>query len=186
MINKSIFVIALILSQRGRLIVTDQYHMIQTKYFRTSEKEYCHITDDAIFIFNTKEPTRIPLEHELGEGWAIASILNYILFTFLFVYVAGSASYYGISFFKKPINYAAVFLLFISFIRVKEGFISSKTPTIARDKIKSVYLKTPKFSYPRLVIYFTGPEGKVLRRKISVLYKQEAIPVLKETGLLNL
>jgi len=159
--------------------------MIQTKYFRTSKKEYCHITDDAIFIFNSKVPTRVPLEHDLGEGWAVASILNYILFTFLFVYVAGSASYYGVSFFKKPINYGAVFLLYISFIRVKDGFISSKTPTIPRNKIKSVYFKTPKFSYPRLIIYFVGPGEKVLRRTISVLYKQEALPVLEETGVLK-
>ena len=165
--------------------ITDSISTMQTKYFRASNKEYCHITDDTIFIFNAKEPTRIPLEHDLGEGWGIVSILNYILFTFLFVYVAGSASYYGIAFLKNPINYGALFLLFISFMRVKEGFVSSSTPAISRDKIKSVYFKTPKFSYPRLVIYFKGPEGKVLRRTISVLYKQEALPVLEETGLLK-
>jgi hypothetical protein len=75
--------------------------------------------------------------------------------------------------------------LFLSFKRIQDGFNSSRTPTISRNKIKSVYFKTPKFSYPRLVIYFEGPEGKILKRTISVLYKQEALPVLKETGLLS-
>lgn len=156
---------------------------MQTKYFRISKKEYCHITDDQIFIFNTREPTRIPLEHELGEGWGVLSILNYITFFFLFVYVAISITYYGMDFFKIWINYGALLLLFLSFKRIQDGFNSSRTPTIQRNKIKNVLLKTPKFSYPRLLVYFEGPEGKVLRRKIPVLYKKEALPVLKETGV---
>jgi hypothetical protein len=158
---------------------------MQTKYFRANKKEYCHITDDTIFITNTKTPDRIPLEHELGEGWGIMSVLNYLTFFFLFVYTAISVTYYGVEFIKQPWNYAALFLLFLSFKRMQEGFNSSRTPTIDRKKIKNVLFKTPRFSYPRLVIYFDGPEGKVLRRSISVLYKQEALPVLKETGLLQ-
>jgi hypothetical protein len=138
-----------------------------------------------IFIFNSKTPTRIPLEHELGEGWGIASVLNYIIFFFLFVYNAVSATYYGIDFIRQPLNYCALFLLFLSFKRIQEGFNSSRTPTIERRKIKNVLFKTPRFSYPRLVIYFEGPEGKVLKRTFSVLYKQETLPVLKETGLLS-
>ena len=157
---------------------------MQTKYFRINKKEYCHIADDTIFIINSKEVTRVPLEHELSEGWGIISMLNYLLFTFLFVYTAMSVTYYGISFFKHALNYGALLLLFISLIRVKEGFLSSKTPTIRRSKIKTVYFKTPKFSFPRLVIYFKGPEGKVLRRIIPILYKKEALAVLKETGLI--
>lgn len=158
---------------------------MQTKYFRVNEKEYCHINDEVIFVFNSKTPTRIPLEHELGEGWGIMSILNYIWFTFLFVFVGVSATYYGIDFFKQWINYGAIALLILSLMRVKEGFITSRTPTIYRNKIKSVYFKTPKFSFPRLVIYFAGPEGKVLKRTIPVLYKQEALPLLIETKIIN-
>jgi len=157
---------------------------MQTKYFRLNDKEYCHITDDTIFISNSKEATRIPLEYGLGEEWGIISILNYIFFAFLFVYIAFSVMYYGANFFKQPINYGALFLLFISFIRVKEGFLTSNTPTIIRNKIKSVYFKTPKFSFPRLVIYFVGPEGKVLRKTIPVLSKKEALPILQEAGLM--
>lgn len=156
---------------------------MQTKYFRVNKKEYCHITDDTVFVINSKEPTRIPLEHELGEGWGIMSVLNYIFFAFIFIYTALSVSYYGIDFFKRPLNYGALFLLFISFVRVKNGFISSRTPTIQRNKIRSVYFKTPRFSYPRVVIYFEGPEGKVLRKIIPVLYKQEALSVLRDTLL---
>ncbi|MES2591533.1 MAG: hypothetical protein V4608_06590 [Bacteroidota bacterium] len=156
---------------------------MQTDYFRISKKEYCHITDDVIFIINTKEVKRIPLEHELGDGWGVMSILNYLLFTFLFVYTGISVSYYGAYFFKEPINYGALFLLFISLIRIKNGFLGSSTPTIQRNSIKSVYLKTPIFSFPRLVIYFEGPEGKVLRKIIPILYKKEALPVLQKTGL---
>lgn len=157
---------------------------MQTKYFRINKKEYCHITDDALFIINSKEVTRIPLEFELGEGWGIVSVLNYILFAFLFVYTAVCTSYYGINFFKEPINYGALFLLFLSFVKIKNGFVSSRTPTIPRRKIKSAYFKTPRFSYPRLIIYFMGPEGKVLRKIIPVMYKQEALPILKETGVI--
>ena len=157
---------------------------MQTKYFRVNKKEYCHITDDTIFILNSKEVSRVPIAFELGEGWGIVSMLNYILFAFLFVYTAVCTSYYGLSFFKEPINYGALFLLFLSFIRIKNGFMSSRTPTIERSKIKSVHFKTPRFSYPRLVIYFTGPEGKVLRRTIPVLYKKEAMEVLKETRVM--
>lgn len=157
---------------------------MQTKYFRTSKKEYCHITEDMVFIFNTKDPGRIPLEHSLGEGWGIASVLNYIVFFLLFLYNALSAAYYKLDYIKQPLNYCALFLLFLSFKRIQDGFNGSKTPAIKRSKIRSVYFKTPKFSYPRLVIYFEGPEGRVLRRTISVLYKQEALPVLKETGLI--
>lgn len=157
---------------------------MQTKYFRTSSKEYCHITDDTIFIFNSTNPHRIPYEFELSEAWGIFSILNYILFFFLFAYTAISITYYGMGFFRQPLNYGALFLLVLSLKRVQDGFNTSKTPNIPRNKIKSVYFKTPRFSYPRLVIYFEGPEGKVLRRTISVLYKQEALPVLKETGLI--
>jgi len=158
---------------------------MQTKYFRINKKEYCHITAEEIFIFNSKEPTRIPLEHELGEGWGVLSILNYITFFFLFVYVAISVTYYGAGFFKMWLNYGALILLFLSLKRIQDGFNSSRTPTIQRSKIKNVVFKTPKFSYPRLLIYFEGPEGKVLRRKIPVLYKKEALPVLKETGVLQ-
>jgi hypothetical protein len=156
---------------------------MQTKYFRVNKNEYCHIMDDTIFITSSKDVVYIPPEHELGEGWGIVSILNYILFTFLLIYVAVSVINSGINFFKFPLNYGAVFLLFISFIRIKEGFLSSKTPTINRSKIKSIYFKTPVFSFPRLVIYFDGPEGKILRRTIPVLYKKEALLVLRETGL---
>lgn len=158
---------------------------MQTKYFRVNEKEYCHINDEMIFIFNSKTPTRIPLEHELGEGWGVMSILNYIWFTFLFVFIGASATYYGLDFFKQWINYGALVLLFLSFRRVVDGFNTSRTPTIYRNKIKTVYFKTPKFSYPRLIIYFEGPEGKVLKKIIPALYKQEALPILKEVGLVN-
>ena len=158
---------------------------MQTNYFRTSRKEYCHITDDTLFIFNSTKPHRIPYEFELSEAWGIFSILNYILFFFLFAYTAISITYYGMAFFKQPVNYAALFLLVLSLKRVQDGFNTSKTPTIRRSMIRSVYFKTPRISYPRLVIYFEGPEGKVLRRTISVLYKQEALPVLKETGLVS-
>jgi len=148
-----------------------------------NKKEYCHINDQYLFIFNSKTPTRIPLEHDLGEGWGILSVLNYITFFFLFAYTAISITFYGMGFFKEMINYGGLLLLFLSFRRIQDGFNSSRTPTIGRSKIKNVLFKTPKFSYPRLVIYFEGPEGKVLRRTIPVLYKQEALPVLKETGL---
>lgn len=159
--------------------------MMPTKYFRTTTKEYCHINDDTVFIFNTKEPTRIPLEHELGNAWAVKSILNYIFFVMLLLYTMFSVSYYGFGFFKQPVNYGALLLLFVSFVRIKEAFVSSNTPTIPRSKIKSVIFKTPMFSYPRVVIYFDGPEGKVLRRSISVKYKEEALQVLKEFGLVK-
>lgn len=158
---------------------------MQTKYFRINKKEYCHITDDTVFIINTKEVVRIPLEYELGEQWGIVSILNYMLFTFLLVYTAIAVTYYGAVFFKQPINYGALFLLLISFMRIKEGFLSSRTPTISRSKIRSVYFKTPVFSFPRLVIYFQGPEGKVVRKIIPILYKKEALPILQEVGLLK-
>ena len=162
----------------------DRINIMQTNYFRINKKEYCHITDDLIFIINSKEVTRVPLEFELGESWGIMSVLNYLVFAFLFVYTAISMSYYGSEFFIHPLNYGALILLLMSFARVKEGFLSSRTPTIQRKKIKTVHFKTPKFSYPRVVIYFEGPEGKVVRKTIPVLYKKEALPVLQQTGLL--
>jgi hypothetical protein len=158
---------------------------MSTKYFRTTTKEYCHISSDMIFIFNTKEPTRIPLEHELGNAWSVKAVLNYIAFGIMFIYTGTSVSYYGGGFFLRPVNYGALLLLMITFMRMKEYMISSNTPTIPRSKIKNVLFKTPRFSYPRLVIYFDGPEGKVLRRTIAVKYKKEALPVLKETGLIR-
>jgi hypothetical protein len=156
---------------------------MQTKYFRTTTNEYCHITDDTIFIFYSKEPNHIPLEYELSNAWGVKSILNYIFFTFLLVYTLVSVSYYGEQFFKEPINYGGLLLLFISFVKIKEGFMSSNTPTIPRNKIRSVYFKSPVFSYSRLVIYFEGKDGNVLRRNISVKYKKEALPILQEVGL---
>lgn len=157
---------------------------MQTKYFRVSKKEYCHITDDTVFVINTKKVVRVPLEHELGEGWGVLSILNYIFFAFIFIYTGIALTYYGEYFFKHPVNYGALFLLVLSFMRIKNGFVGSSTPTISRRKIRSVYFKTPKFSYPRVLIYFEGPEGKVLRKIIPVLYKKEALAVLEDTGLL--
>jgi hypothetical protein len=157
---------------------------MQTNYFRINKKEYCHINDEYIFIVNTKEPTRVPLAHDLGEGWGVISILNYIVFAFLFIYTAMAITYYGFDFFVHPLNYGAIILLLISFMRVKEGFLSSRTPMIERKKIKNILFKSPKFSFPRLIIYFEGPEGKVIRRVIPILYKKEAIPVLERTGLM--
>lgn len=159
--------------------------MKPTKYFRTTTDEYCHISDDTVFIFNTTAPTRIPLEHEVSDAWGIKSVLNYIFFVMILMYTMFSVSYYGINFFKQPLNYGALLLLFMSFVKIKEGFLSSTTPTIQRSKIKTVHFKTPMFSYPRVVIYFEGPEGKVLRRSISVKYKQEGLQVLRETGLMT-
>ncbi len=137
-------------------------------------------------IISSKDVKFIPPEHELSEGWGIISILNYILFALLLVYVGGSVTGDGANFFMQPINFAALFLLVLSLKRIQDGFVTSKTPTIKRSKIKSVYFKTPKFSYPRLVIYFEGPEGKVLRRTIPILYKKEALPVLQEAKLVSL
>lgn len=158
---------------------------METLFFRVNKKEYCHISKEQVFVINSKEVTRIPLEHELAEGWGVLSIINYILFTFLFVYTAVTITYYKFDFFIHPMNYGALILLLISFNRVKEGFQSSKTPMIPRDKIQSVYFKTPRFSYPRVIIYFDGPEGKIIRKIIPVLYPKEALPVLKESGLIN-
>ncbi len=157
---------------------------MQTKYFRVNKKEYCHITDQIIFVINSKEVSRVPLEFELGEGWGIISMLNYIVFVFLFIYTTISLSAYGANYFLQPINYGTLFLLILFLMRIKNGFVASRTPTISRNKIKSIYFKTPKFSYPRLVIYFTGPEGKVLRKTIPIRNKKEALAVLKETGVL--
>jgi hypothetical protein len=176
-----------ILSGVEVLSVTVDYinNSMQTKYFRVSSREYCHISDDTVFIFNSKEPTRIPLEEELSNAWGISSILNYIVFAFLLIYTSISLSSYGMNFFSNPINYGGIVLLFLSFIRIQKGFQTSSTPTIPRNKIKSVYLKTPMFSFPRLVIYFEGVDGKVLSRTISILYKKEAVPVLEEMGLIK-
>lgn len=158
---------------------------MQTHFFRINKKEYCHITDDLVFIINSKEVSRVPLEHELDESWGVISVLNYLVFAFLFIYTAVSITYYQFDFFIYPMNYGAIILLLIAFHRVKEGFLSSKTPTIQRSTIKSVHFKTPKFSYPRLIIYFKNPQKKIVRRIIPILYKQEALPILKEKGLIN-
>lgn len=158
---------------------------MKTRFFRINSREYCHINDDTLFIINSKEVFRVPLEHHLGEGWGVISIFNYLIFAFLFVYTALSITYYKFEFFQHPINYGTLILLLIAFNRVKNGFQNSRTPAISRDRIITVEFKTPKFSHPRLLIYFNGPEGKVLRKMIPVLYKQEALPVLKETGLIK-
>jgi hypothetical protein len=157
---------------------------METSYFRINKKEYCHITNDTIFIINSKIVTRVPLENELSEAWGIVSILNYLLFAFLFVYTAVSLTHYGINYFSQPLNYGALFLLFLSFVRMKNGFLNSSTPTIMRSRIRAVYLKTPKFSFPRLEIYFNSPEGKVLKKTIPIYNKKEAFPVLKEKRVL--
>ncbi len=156
---------------------------MQTTYFRINKKEYCHITDDVIFIINSKTVTRVPLENELSEAWGIVSVLNYLLFVFLLVYTAVLVTHSGTNFFLEPLNYGALFLLFLSFVRVKNGFLSSNTPTIQRSQIRSVYLNTPKFSFPRLEIYFNSPEGKVLRKIIPIYNRKEAELVLKENGI---
>lgn len=158
---------------------------MQTNYFRVNKKEFCHITDDVIFIINGKEVKRVPLEHDLSEAWGILSMLNYLVFIFLFAYVGLTLNMKGIEFFKHISNYGALLLLLLSLKRVQEGFNSSSTPTIQRNKIKSVYLITPTFSFPRLEIYFEGPEGKVLKKIIRILYKQEALPVLQAAGLVK-
>ena len=82
---------------------------MQTNYFRVNKKEYCHITDDVIFINNSKEVTRIPIAFDLGEEWGIASILNYLVFAFLFIYTSVSLSYYGIFFFKRATQLRSTF-----------------------------------------------------------------------------
>lgn len=158
---------------------------MDTKYFRVNNSEYCHITDDTIFITSGKDPKRIPLEYTLSEAWGIVSILNYFLFTALLIYISSTVTNLGMNFFKKPISYGTLFVLFYSFVRIKNGFITSKTATISRNKIKATYFKTPRFSYPQLVIYFEGPAGKVLKRTIPALYTKEAMPVLTETGLIT-
>lgn len=158
---------------------------MEKSYFRINSREYCHINDEYIFIVNTKEPTRIPVAFDLGEGWGVMSTLNYLVFAFLFVYTAASLTFYGYDFFIHPINYGAIILLLMAFMRVKEGFLSSRTPTIIRKTIKFVILKTPRFASPHILIYFDGPEGKVVRRKIPILYKKEALPVLQAKGLLK-
>lgn len=157
---------------------------MQTKYFKVNKKEYCHITDENIFVTNEKIPTRVPLEYDLSEAWSVKSILNYIFFGLLFIYTAISINYYGVNFFKHIENYGAILLLLLSFVRMKNGFLSSYTPTINRSSIKSVYFKTPFFSFARLVIYFEGPEGKTLRKVIPVLYKKQAESILKELKLI--
>lgn len=157
---------------------------MNTVFFRVNKKEYCHITDEYVFVTNEKVPSRIPLEHELSDAWGVVSVLNYIFFGLIFIYTAISINYYGIEFFKHIENYGAILLLILSLIRMKNGQLGSKTPTIARKSIRAVYFKTPKFSFPRVVLYFEGPEGKVLRRIIPVRYKKEAETALKNSGII--
>lgn len=156
---------------------------MEKSYFRVNKKEYCHINDEFIFIVNTNEPTRIPTAHHLGEGWGIRSVLNYIIFALLFAYTGLTITAYGSNFFIAPVNYGALLLLFYFLAKIREGFVSSRTPTIDRKLIKRVLVKTPWYSYPRVVVYFMGPEGKLLRRVIRILYPKEALPVLKAKGL---
>ena len=125
------------------------------------------------------------MEEELSNAWGISSVLNYIVFVLLLIYTSIALSAYGMNFFKNPINYGGILLLFLCFIRIKKGFQTSSTPTIQRSKIRSVYMKSPKFSFPRMVIYFDSLEGKVLSRTIRIMYKKEALPVLKEMGLVE-
>lgn len=158
---------------------------MEKSYFRINKKEYCHINDEFIFIVNTKEPTRIPTAHELGEGWGIKSTLNYIIFFLLFLFTAMSITAYGTAFFIHPVNYGALLLLFYFLAKIRLGFVSSRTPTIDRKLIHSVEVKTPWYSFPRVVVEFDGPEGKVLKRVIRILYPKEAIPVLKAHGLIS-
>ncbi|MFL5765275.1 MAG: hypothetical protein ACJ77K_15130 [Bacteroidia bacterium] len=159
--------------------------MKPTRYFRTTTKEYCHISDDAVFIFNSKEPTRIPLEHELGDAWSVKAVINYIWFGLITLYLMFAATYYGNRFFTVWDNYPAILLLFWTFIRMRNFMVGSTTPTIQRSKITNVLFKKPAFSFAKLVIYFEGPEGKILRRIISVKYPKEAMPVLIESGLMK-
>lgn len=158
---------------------------MERSYFRVNRKEYCHINDEFIFIVNTKEPTRIPSAFELGEGWGIVSVLNYIIFTLLFVYTALTISAYGMEFFLHPVNYGALLLVFYFMARIREGFVSSRTPTIDRKLIRRTEVKTPKYSFPRFVVYFDGPEGKLLKRVIRIYHPKEALPVLKEKGFVD-
>ncbi len=156
---------------------------MQTNYFRINKKEYCHFTEDYIFITNTKTPTFIPEEHDLGESYSISSILNYIFFAFIMAYCFFAIAYYGKQFFAEPLNYAAIFLLILSMRRVQQGFNASKSPSINRSKLKNILFKTPKFSFPRLEIYFVGPNNKTLKRTISVLYKKEALNILEKENI---
>jgi hypothetical protein len=158
---------------------------MKTTYFKATSKEYCHVNDEFIFIFNSKEPTRIPLEFDLSETWGIASMINYIVFGLLLLYTGFSVLYYKINYFKYPVNYGALFLLFLTLKRINDGMHASKTPTIRRSSIKSASIQTPWFSFPRLVVYFDGPEGKVLKRSISIYRKKEAIQVLTEAGVIK-
>jgi hypothetical protein len=160
-------------------------NIMEKTYFRINKKEYCHINDEYIFIVNKQSPDRVPLAHELGEGWGVINILNIIFFVLLFTYTGMAISYYGISFFREIWNYAALFLLIVFLVRIKESYLSSRTPTISRRKILNVVLKKPRFSFPHINIYFEGPEGKTLRRRIPILYLKEAEPVLRHTGLLK-
>lgn len=157
---------------------------METHFFRINKKEYCHISKEQVFIISGTEVKRIPEEHELGDAWSVSSILNYIFFLFMLVYVGFTVTVYGELFFSHIYNYGVLLLLLMSFVRVKSGFETSSTATISRHRIKTVHLKTPMFSFPRLDIYFNGHEGKVLKKTIPVLYTQEAIPVLKSTGLM--
>lgn len=158
---------------------------MQTNCFRVNKNEYCHITDDLIFINSGKDDKRIPPPHELSEAWGIASVFNYIFFVFLLGFIGIETTIRGNSFFMNPINYGAVFLLFMSLRRIQQGLVTSKTSTIGRNKIKSVSIKTPMFSFPRVEIYFDGPEGKVLRRSIPILYKKEAHAAMEAAGLVK-
>lgn len=158
---------------------------VSSNYFRINQKEYCHITDDVLFIVNGKDVKRIPLEHDLSEAWGIVSVLNYLVFTVLFVYVTVSVNTKGADFFMHLPNYGALLLMVLSFMRIHRGTVTSRTPTIRRNKIRSTVFETPVFSFPRLTIYFEGPEGKVLQKIVPVLYKQEALQVLEKTGLLK-
>src|ERR1043166_1443074 len=154
--------------------------MKPTRFFRTTTKEYCHISEDTVFIFNSAQPTRIPLEHEFGDAWSIKAVMNFIGLGLITLYLMFAAGYYGNNFFKVIDNYPAILIFFLLFIRMKNFMVGSTTPTIQRNKITNVIFKKPVFSFARILIYFEGPEGKILRRAISVKYPKEAMPVLIE------
>jgi hypothetical protein len=158
---------------------------MQTEYFKVTKEEYCHISDEAIFLTGDEIINHMPKPHDLGEGWGVKSIVNYLLVFLLGMYILLSVGLYGLAFFIAPVSYGAMFLFVLLAYKAKDRFNKSMSPYIYRNTIKSAEIKSQLFAAPSLEIYFDGPEGKVLRRNFPILYKNNALKVLENSGILK-
>ncbi len=151
-------------------------------HFVLADAQYCHVLNDCLVIGRSVLPDKTPQPtHKPDLITFILQLTGVLILTF-FLVMTLITHYYVVSFTVGML----LITLGVSFIRTT-GFTATNAIMIA--DITDVYYKRKSFGYDYFIVYYSGPEGKKCKRRLTIYDSEkclaQALTAMKNAGLLK-